>query len=254
MVGPDPAGRIVRAAPGWNRPERPPFLRPPRPVELPHVGIALGTRPQPVRRPRASPRRAGLRLPRHPDVALLLAGLFRIARRLDLDGNTRRAPRHLHRGRALLGPRTEARGPRGPSTDLETVKLRKENITSRADRLLKDGRTATARPRQEGCIGCRIRKTKSRPLSHRPVRSWSRCSRSHIARTRARPTGPPAGASAVQEDPTDGTSSGGAPETGSMSSKVPLSVPVAPGANHQGATGVASPILHSPDREWCVAG
>src|SRR5947207_624921 len=141
MVGPDPAGRIVRAAPGWNRPERPPFLRPPRPVELPHVGIALGTRPQPVRRPRASPRRAGLRLPRHPDVALLLAGLFRIARRLDLDCNTRRAPRHLHRGRALLGPRTEARGPRGPSTDLETVKLRKENITSRADRLLKDGRT-----------------------------------------------------------------------------------------------------------------
>src|SRR5881392_3787825 len=130
MVGPDTAGRIVRAAPGWNRPERPPFLRPPRPVELPHVGIALGTRPQPVRRPRASPRRAGLRLPRHPDVALLLAGLFRIARRLDLDGNTRRAPRHLHRGRALLGPRAEARGPRGPSTDLETVRLRKENVTS----------------------------------------------------------------------------------------------------------------------------
>src|SRR5437763_15711683 len=103
MVGPDPAGRIVRAAPGWNRPERPPLLRPPRPVELPHVWIVLGTRPQLFRRPRASPRWAGLRLPRHPDVALLLAGLFWFARRLDLVGNTRRATRHLHRGRIRLG-------------------------------------------------------------------------------------------------------------------------------------------------------
>src|SRR5438477_10284673 len=115
--------------------------------------------------------------------------------------------------------------------------------------LLRDRRTGKAPHRPEGCTGCRIRRTKSRPLSHRQVRSWSRCSRSRIARTRARSTGRQAGARAGPDDSSDGTSSGAAPEIGSTSSTVPMSVPIAPGANLQratGATGVASSILHSP--------